>query len=105
MLKKIFRSGKFPPNAEPKTRFTELDEFYKAMAALIEWLKSDGYFEDAKNLETALGAGATGSEILGEIMLGLKNMKGNYSPELRSEINDCFEFALHHRKILRLDEK
>jgi len=49
--------------------------------------------------------GSTRSEILGEIMLALKSMKGNYSRELRSEINECFEFALHHRKTLGLDNE
>jgi len=38
-------------------------------------------------------AWTTGSELLGEIMLALKSMKGKYSPELRKEIIECFEFA------------
>lgn len=86
-----------------KTRFTKLDEFYKAINALIEWLKKDGHLEDGQKLDTAMIAGATGSEILGDIMLALKSMKGNYSLQLRKEIDECFEFALHHRKILGLD--
>jgi hypothetical protein len=86
-----------------KTRFTKLDEFYEAINALIEWLKKDGHLEESQKLGTAMVAGATGSEILGDIMLALKSMKGKYSPELRKEINECFEFALNHRKILGLD--
>jgi len=89
---------------KPKTRFTKLDEFYKAVNVLIEWLKKDGHLEDSQKLGTAMIAGATGSEILGDIMLALKSMKGNYSPELRNEINECFEFTLHHRKILGLND-
>jgi len=86
-----------------KTRFTNLDEFYPAVVILKEWLKKDGYFEDSNNLEKAMIAGSTGSEILGDITIALKSMKGNYSSELRNEIHQCFEFALHHRKIMRLD--
>lgn len=86
-----------------KTRFTKLDEFYKAINELIEWLKKDGHLEESLKLGTAMAAGAMGSEILGNIMLALKSMKGKYSPELRKEINECFEFALNHRKILGLD--
>ena len=92
-----------PKNMKFKTRFTKLDEFYKAINVLIEWLKKDGHLEESQKLGTAMVAGATGSEILGDIMLALKSMKGKYSPELRKEINECFGFALHHRKILGLD--
>jgi hypothetical protein len=48
-------------------------------------------------------AGSTGSETLGSIVHVLKSMKGNYSSGLRKEINECLEFALHHRKIMKLD--
>jgi hypothetical protein len=85
------------------TRFTNLDEFYPAMAVLIEWLEKDGYPKDSQKLKTAMMAGSTGSETLGDIMNTLKSMKGNYSSGLRNEINECLEFALHHRKIMRLD--
>ena len=86
-----------------KTRFRKLDDFYEAINALVEWLKKDGYLEESQKLGAAMIAGATGSEILGDILLALKSMKGKYSSELRNEINECFEFALHHRKILGLD--
>ena len=86
-----------------KTRFTKLDEYYKAINSLIERLKKDGHIEESQKLSTAMIAGATGSEILGDIMLALKSMKGKYPPELRNEINECFEFALNHRNILGLD--
>jgi hypothetical protein len=90
---------------KPKTRFTNLDEFYTAVNVLIERLKKDGYQEDSEKLNTFMHTGwTTGSELLGEIMLALKSMKGNYSPELRAEINECFQFALHHRKILGLSD-
>jgi hypothetical protein len=93
-------------NSKPmkfKTGFTRLDEFYKAVNALIERLKKEGHLKDSENLSTAMIAGSTGSEILGDIMLALKSMKGNYSLELKKEINECFEFAFHYRKILGLD--
>ena len=86
-----------------KTRFTELGEFYKAMNLLIAWLKRDGHLEDSRKLDEIMHtAWTTGSELLGELMLAFKSMKGDYSPELRKEIGECFEFALHHRKILGL---
>jgi hypothetical protein len=88
---------------KPKTRFTRLDEFYPAVAVLIEWLIKDGYPEDSQKLRAALIAGSIGSEVLGDIMRALKSMKGNYSSFLKKEIKECFEFALHHRKIMGLD--
>jgi hypothetical protein len=92
-------------NREPRTRFTRLDEFYKAINILIEWLRREGHSEEAQKLDTLMHtAWTTGSEFLGEIMLALKSMKGSYSPELRKEINECYEFALHHRKILGLSD-
>jgi hypothetical protein len=89
---------------KPKTRFKKLDEFYKALDALIERLETDGHQGDAQKLNTLIHGTVwtTGSELLGELMLTLKSMKGNYSRELRNEINECFEFARHHRKILGL---
>jgi hypothetical protein len=81
-------------NKKPKTRFTKLDEFYKAINVLIEWLRREGHSEEAQKLDTLMHtAWTTGSELLGEIMLALKSMKDDYSPELRKEIDECFEFA------------
>jgi len=92
-----------PTSMKLKTRFTKLDEYYKAINVLIEWLKRDGHIEDSQKLDSLMHtAWTTGSELLGELQLALKSMKGNYSPKLRKEINECFEFALHHRKILGL---
>lgn len=94
-----------PTSMKLKTRFTELDEYYKAINVLIEWLKKDGHTEDSQKLDSLMHtAWTTGSELLGELMLALKSMKGKYSPELRKEINECYEFALHHRKILGLSD-
>ena len=85
---------------KPKTRFREVDEFYKAINVLIEWLKREGYPEDAQKLDTLMNTSwTTSSELLGEIMLALKSMQSNYPPELRKEINECYEFALHHQKL------
>ncbi len=86
-----------------KTRFSNLDEFYPAVALLIEWLVKDGYLKDSQNLKNAMIAGSSGSETLGNIVRVIKGMKGNYSSGLRNEIKECYEFALHHRKIMRLD--
>lgn len=86
-----------------KSRFTNLDEFYAAVKQLIDWLGREGYPEDAQILDGLLHtAWTTSSELLGELMLALKNMRGDYSPELRKEIDACYEFTLHHRKILGL---
>lgn len=58
-------------------------------------LNADGHQSDAQKLYTLIhGMGwTTGSELLGELMLALKDIKGNYSGILRNEINECFEFA------------
>ena len=92
-----------PKSMKFKTRFTKLDEFYKAINALIEWFKKDGHIEESQKLDTAKVAGATGSEILGDVMLVLKSMKAKYSSELSPEINKCLEFALNHRSIFGFD--
>jgi len=92
-----------PAKMKSKTRFTSLDEFYQAINVLIEWLRRDGHIEDSQKLDRPMHtAWTTSSELLGEIMLALKSMKGDYSPELRREVKECLEFALHHRKFLGL---
>lgn len=85
-----------------KTRFTQVDEFYQAITAIIEWLKREGHIEESQKLHAAMLAGSTGSEIIGEIMLALKDMTGDYPPALRTEMKECLEFARNHRKILGL---
>jgi hypothetical protein len=89
----------------PKTHFKRLDEFYNAVDDLIVRLNSEGHLDDAQKLNTLLHGTAwtTSSELLGELMRVLKNMKGKYSQELEAEINECREFSIHHRKILGLD--
>ena len=87
----------------PRTRFKTLDEFYEAVTALSAWLKREGHLEDARKLDTLMHMPWTaGSELLGELMLALEGMKGRYNAELQAEINECKEFAKHHRKILGL---
>jgi len=85
-------------------RFSRLEEFYQAINTLIQWLKKEGHLEDAQNLSNALVAGATGSEIIGEIMLALKNMKGEYPQALREELDACYDFTRKYRTILGLDK-
>lgn len=98
----IWRMSK---SKKSKTRFTSLDEFYFALDVLIERLNADGHHEDALKLNKLIHemAWTTGSELLGELMLALKGLKGIYSQELRTEIDGCFEFTRHHRKILGLE--
>lgn len=88
-----------------KTRFKRLDEFYTAVDNLIERLKSIGHLEEANKLDLLMyhTAWATGSELLGELTLELKSMKGNYLSDITKEIAECLEFTTHHRKILGLD--
>jgi hypothetical protein len=97
----IWRLSKF---IKPKTRFKSLDEFYPAVDVLIARLSSEGHPADAQKLDDLLHGTAwtTGSELLGELMLVLKNMRGKYSRELENEISECREFAIHHRQILGL---
>ena len=87
-----------------KTRFTRLDDFYKAVDNLIERLKAVGHPEEANKLDSLLhhSAWTTGSELLGELTLELKSMKGNYPSDITKEIAECLEFTTHHRKILGL---
>lgn len=88
-----------------KTRFTKLDEYYRAINSLIEWLKNEGHIEEAQKLDSLMNtAWTTGSELLGELQLAFKEMKGNYSSKLRKEIDECFEFSLYYRKILELSD-
>ncbi len=47
-------------------------------------------------------AWTTGSELLGELSLALRGMKGRHSGELDKEISKCLNFALNHRRILKL---
>jgi hypothetical protein len=97
----IWRLSKF---IKPKTRFKNLDEFYPAVDVLIARLTSEGHSADAQKLDDLLHGTAwtTSSELLGELMLVLKNMQGKYSRELENEISECREFAIHHRQILGL---
>ena len=88
-----------------KTRFTAMDEFYAAFDALIERLTAEKHDDDARRLHTLMHeiAWTTGSELLGELVLALKEMTGKQSQELTREINECLEFATHHRQILGLE--
>jgi hypothetical protein len=86
------------------TRFKTLDEFYKAVNALIKRLEAEGFVQDAHKLDGILNqtAWTTGSELLGELSLTLRDMRGGHPAELEGEIKECLEFAVHHRKILML---
>jgi hypothetical protein len=88
-----------------KTSLKSLDEFYSAVDNLIERLKSVGNIEEANKLDSLMHqtAWTTSSELLGELMLALKGMKGNYSSGIAKEIGECLEFAKNHRRILKLN--
>ena len=88
------------------TRFKALDEFYKAVDALNERLAAEQHDDEARRLHSLMHeiAWTTGSELLGELMLAFKKMKGLYSPELTREINECLEFTIDHRQILGLEK-
>jgi hypothetical protein len=87
-----------------KTRFKTLDDFYRAIDSLIERLAAERHDNEARRLKSLMHeiAWTTGSELLGELMLAFKEMKGKYSPELMREINECLEFTIRHRQILGL---
>jgi hypothetical protein len=87
-----------------KTRFKTLGEFYNAINKLIESLMAIDYVDDAKKLNLLMHetAWTTGSELLGELQLALKDMSGKFPEAVNGEINECYLFAVHHRKILGL---
>jgi prephenate dehydrogenase len=91
-----------------KSRFKTLEDFYKAVDALIERATLEHHDDDARRLYALLHemAWTTSSELLGELTAALKEMKkkmkGTYSPETRMEIKECLQFTIHHRRILGL---
>lgn len=90
--------------AEPET-FASLDAYYDGIKALIQSLRDEGHDGDADALHalTFEGTCATGSELLGELSLAFGRMRGSYSEEVAERIRQCEYFAVHHRRILRLD--
>ena len=86
------------------TRHTTLDGFYKAVDGLIESLAASNCMDDSRCLNGILHqtAWTTSSELMGELALAFKNMRGKYPPEIKREIDECREFAVRHRKILGL---
>jgi hypothetical protein len=88
-----------------KSKFKTLDEFYKAIDNVIEKLKMGNCSNDANRLNDLLHntTWTTSSELLGELQLALKDMKGKYKEGLGKDINECHLFSVHHRKFLGLD--
>lgn len=87
-----------------KKPYKTVAEFCRAVELLIQALRVSGNTEEADRLDALLrGAWTTGSELIGELMLALTDMKGAYPAEIRQQISDCHCFAKHHRRILRLD--
>lgn len=83
--------------------YKSVDEFYKAVEQLIQALKLNGSTTEASRLDALLhGIWTTGSELIGELMLSLADMKGDFPKDIRKQIDDCHYFAKHHRRILDL---
>jgi hypothetical protein len=87
-----------------QTRFRTLDEFYKAIDSLIERLNYLGFSDDATKLNLLVheAVWTTSSELLGELQLALKDMRGKFPEDADKEINECYLFTVNHRKILGL---
>lgn len=87
-----------------KKPYTTVEAFYKAVEQLIQALKMNGKVAEASRLDVLLhGIWTTGSELMGELMLALAEMTGDFPVEIRKQIRDCHYFAKHHRRILGLD--
>ena len=84
--------------------YKTVEEFYKAVEQLIQALKMNGNTDEASRLDVLRhGIWTTGSELIGELMLALAEMKGAFPDDIRKQIDDCHYFAKHHRRILLLD--
>jgi len=87
-----------------KKPYTTVEEFYKAVEQLIQALKVSGKTEEASRLDVLMhSVWTTGSELIGELMLALAQMRGAFPEGSRKQIRDCRYFAKHHRRILGLD--
>jgi hypothetical protein len=87
-----------------KKPYTTVEEFYKAVEQLIQALKVSGNTAEASRLDALMhSAWTTGSELIGELMLALAQMRGAFPEGIRKQIRDCHYFAKHHRRILGLD--
>ena len=87
-----------------KKPYKSFDEFYKAVEELITILRANGSEAEASRLEMLVhGIWTTGSELIGELMIALANMKGNVPKDIRKRVADGHYFAKHHRRILGLD--
>ena len=85
-----------------RTQFSRVDEFYRAIDTLIERLREDHFDDEAARLHALRHetAWTTGSELMGELALALKNMKDHYPRDVQAAIADCLHFARHHRTLL-----
>lgn len=84
--------------------YSSVGEFYQAIEQLSAGLKANGNATEAESLDGLMRcAWTTGSELIGELMLALARMDGDFPAEIRKQIKDCLYFARHHRRILGLD--
>jgi len=81
-----------------------LNEYYAAVDLLIEDLRASGHKADADELHVLMHemAWTTGSELLGELGLMLRKIKGRHTGLLHDRIVVCLKFANNHRRILGL---
>lgn len=83
--------------------YESVDEFYLAVEELIYVLRDQGADADAARLDGILhSAWTTGSELIGELMLALDEMKSSLPPDLKRLRDDCHYFAKNYRRILGL---
>jgi len=90
----------------PETsKYQTLDDFYQGVDNLITALNERAYYDEAGKLNSLVHemSWTTSSELIGEVGLALKAMRGKYSKEISEEIRECLNFAIHHRKILGLE--
>ncbi|MFC1497124.1 hypothetical protein ACFLS1_01445 [Verrucomicrobiota bacterium] len=87
-----------------KKPYKTTEEFYAAVEKLIVSLRSDGHESESQRLDIILhGVWTTGSELIGELMLCLADIKLDLPKDLKKLKEDCHYFAKHHRKILGLN--
>jgi hypothetical protein len=84
--------------------YSTVGEFYQAVGQLSVALKANGKTTEAERLDGVMRcAWTTSSELIGELMLALAAMDGDFPAEIRKQVKDCLYFARHHRRILGLD--
>lgn len=101
-------SGLMPPLEEFLARFREepaypivdTEGFYRSIRCLAIQLRSEGHTKEADRLGILMGcAWTTGSELIGELLLSLQAMKGQYSDATKQLRAECLRSAEQHLRI------